>query len=90
MLDSGPAQKLVVSVCVGTSCFVRGGAVAAAGAGGLRGESRLEEQVEVQATFCFEQCDRGPTVQAAAQVENHCSLARACQLIEEQLAQATA
>lgn len=53
---------LQVTVCVGTSCHVRGaqallrkliGDVEAAG---------LADSVDVQASFCHEACDRGPTV----------------------------
>jgi NADH-quinone oxidoreductase subunit G len=42
--------------------------------------------VEVQATFCFEQCDRGPTVRIGDHVQTHCTVELACQLIDSQLA----
>jgi NADH-quinone oxidoreductase subunit G len=86
VLDSGPTQKLLVTVCVGTSCFVRGSQTLLKSLVDYIESRGLEDVVEVQATFCFEQCDRGPTVQVGEQVETHCTLQRACELIESQLA----
>ena len=86
VLDSGPTQKLLVSVCVGTSCFVRGSQTLLKSLVDFIENRGLEETVEVQATFCFEQCDRGPTVQVGDHVEERCTLQKACELIESQLA----
>jgi len=86
VLDPGASQKLVVSVCVGTSCFVRGSqALLRSLVQYIEGRG-LDEQVEVRATFCFERCDRGPTIQVGDRVVEHCTLEIATQLIEEQLA----
>jgi NADH-quinone oxidoreductase subunit G len=86
VLDTGASEKLVVSVCVGTSCFVRGSqALLRSLVQYIEGRG-LDEQVEVRATFCFERCDRGPTIQVGDRVVERCTLEMATQLIEEQLA----
>jgi NADH-quinone oxidoreductase subunit G len=87
VLESGPQQKLLVSVCVGTSCFVRGSqALLRSLVEYIEGQG-LEDLVEVQATFCFERCDRGPTVHVGQEIQEHCTLEKACQLIHQQLDQ---
>ncbi len=86
VLDSGPTQKLLVSVCVGTSCFVRGSQALLKSLVEYIESRGLDDVVEVQATFCFEQCDRGPTVRIGDHIQNRCTLELACQLIDAQLA----
>lgn len=86
VLDSGPTQKLLVSVCVGTSCFVRGSQALLKSLVEYIDSRGLDDVVEVQATFCFEKCDRGPTVRVGEHVQEHCTLEMACQLIDAQLA----
>ena len=86
VLDSGPTQKLLVSVCVGTSCFVRGSQTLLKSLVDYIESRGLDDVVEVQATFCFEQCDRGPTVRIGDHVQTHCTVELACQLIDSQLA----
>ncbi|MFP4431985.1 MAG: [FeFe] hydrogenase, group A [Spirochaetaceae bacterium] len=68
-LVTGTAEKkLPVRVCVGTSCFLRGSqemlsqlilALAAEG---------LDDVVDVNATFCAEQCSAGPTFHVGDEV----------------------
>ena len=45
----------------------------------------LQDQVDVEATFCFEKCDRGPTIRIGEQVITHCDLDTAWNAIQEQL-----
>lgn len=51
----------------------------------------IEEQgwdgiVGVEATFCFENCDRGPTVHVGEQTLHHCTLDMAREAIAGELA----
>ena len=87
VLESGPQQKLLVSVCVGTSCFVRGSQALLRSLVEYIQAQGIEDTVEVQATFCFERCDRGPTVHVGQVTQEHCTLEIACQLIQQQLEQ---
>ena len=69
-------HKIVVSVCVGTNCYVRGSQdllkklvdyVTQNRLQDIIGFENEEETVDVVATFCYEKCDRGPVVR----VNNH-------------------
>jgi NADH-quinone oxidoreductase subunit G len=62
-LGDGPAaEKVKVNVCAGTNCFLKGSQ-------GIIHElldevqrEKLQDQVDVCASFCFEKCDQGPTI----------------------------
>ncbi len=84
--DNGTEKTVRVSVCVGTNCIARGSQdllhelvrqVEAKG---------LSERVEVRASFCFEQCDRGPTVTVAGHVMNRCNTGQVLAAIDAALA----
>ena len=49
----------------------------------------LREQVDVRATFCFERCDRGPTVTVGDTVIERCTVEAAIEAMERKLAQPT-
>jgi NADH-quinone oxidoreductase subunit G len=63
-----------VSVCVGTSCYLRGSQKLLQDLLRHVEEQDLEAAVEIQATFCMEACDRGPTVRVAGQVLHQADL----------------
>ena len=67
-------SKLDVCVCVGTSCHVRGSQVLMEKIVGYVKQQGLEQDVQVKGTFCFEACDKGPTVRVGDTVINKCSL----------------
>ncbi|NLK41121.1 MAG: 4Fe-4S binding protein [Planctomycetes bacterium] len=71
--DNGTDEKLPVSVCVGTSCYVRGSQKLLEQILSFVKENGLDDSVDVRATFCFEQCDRGPTVRIGRMVLNKCT-----------------
>ena len=79
-------QKLAVSVCVGTSCLVRGSQTLLHELFRLLNERGLQDSVNVKATFCFEACDQGPTVRVGEQVIHHCTLDMAEAALNEELA----
>ena len=90
ILDVGPRTKLPVSVCVGTSCFLRGSQALLKSLVDHVEAEGLEDRVEVQATFCFEKCDCGPTVHVGRHTREHCTFEQACELIHSQLEEAVA
>ncbi len=85
--DVNRPPKLGVSVCVGTSCFVRGSQALLERLIRRIQTEGLQDQVDVEATFCFEKCDRGPSVRVGEKVITHCDLEMAWQAIQEQLAE---
>jgi NADH-quinone oxidoreductase subunit G len=56
------AAALQISVCVGTSCFIRGSQALLQKIVEYLIDNGLSHMVSVDATFCTENCDRGPTV----------------------------
>lgn len=76
-------EKLRVSVCMGTSCLVRGSQTLLRQLLDLVAREGWHDRVQLEATFCFEKCDRGPTLQIGARVINRCTLDTAWQAIRE-------
>ncbi|PKK88082.1 MAG: ferredoxin [Candidatus Wallbacteria bacterium HGW-Wallbacteria-1] len=60
--SSQAVTPVVVSVCVGTSCFVRGAQDVLAALTRRVEEMGLYGTVNLNATFCMEKCDCGPTI----------------------------
>lgn len=79
-------DRLRVTVCVGTSCHVRGAQKILSGLISHVADEGLESYVDVNATFCMEQCDRGPTVTVGSRVLNHCTVDRAREVVDEEVA----
>jgi NADH-quinone oxidoreductase subunit G len=73
-LTEAGAGRIPVSVCVGTSCYLRGSQKLLQDLLRHVEDQDLETAVELQATFCMEACDRGPTVRVAGQVLHHAGL----------------
>jgi NADH-quinone oxidoreductase subunit G len=82
LFDAVRTRKVDVSVCLGTSCFLRGSE------GLLRGltrhveENGLEKVVDIRGHFCFEQCDSGPSVSVNGERVEQCSLEWARELVD--------
>ncbi|HOA72240.1 MAG TPA: [FeFe] hydrogenase, group A [Phycisphaerae bacterium] len=84
-LTSSGQAKLTVSVCVGTNCIVRGAQdLLHKLVHHVEGQG-LADEVDVRASFCFEQCDRGPTVVIGDEVIHKCTFDRACQALNDAL-----
>jgi NADH-quinone oxidoreductase subunit G len=56
------AEKLAVSVCVGTNCYLKGSYDVLQKLIGLSKEYKIEEKVEFKGTFCLENCTCGPSI----------------------------
>jgi NADH-quinone oxidoreductase subunit G len=62
IMSGSGSRKVEVGVCLGTSCFLRGSDQILRGLVRETEEHGIERNVDIRASFCFEQCDRGPTV----------------------------
>jgi len=60
--DAGTTPEVKVSVCVGTSCYVRGSQAVLKKIADHIQDKALGHLVKLEATFCTENCDRGPMV----------------------------
>lgn len=78
--------QLEISICFGTSCFLRGAQQLYSGINAFLAEQGAKARVSINATFCYERCDRGPVVKIGAEVLEHCTLDMARTAIRQHLA----
>jgi NADH-quinone oxidoreductase subunit G len=83
-----------VDVCLGTNCFIKGGQQVLNGLLKHAEDRNLENMVDIRASFCFEQCEEGPTVKIGDVTLNHATVDTAVETlksgIEKQLSGAPA
>jgi NADH-quinone oxidoreductase subunit G len=85
-LASGrPGEKLEVKVCMGTSCYLKGSQTLLHRLAKHVAENELQAEVQPKATFCFEACDTGPTVEIGGEVLHHCGFSQAVDALERAL-----
>jgi NADH-quinone oxidoreductase subunit G len=60
--DAGSTPEVRVAVCVGTSCYVRGSQAVLKKIADHIQDRALGHLVKLEATFCAENCERGPMV----------------------------
>jgi NADH-quinone oxidoreductase subunit G len=87
--EAGDTPKVSVQVCVGTSCYLRGSQQLLQSVLKHIDDQKLKADVSVEATFCFEHCDRGPTVSVNDKVLHKCTLKKACEAIDKAMAGVT-
>jgi NADH-quinone oxidoreductase subunit G len=78
-------QKLTVSVCVGTNCFVKGSQKILQSLMKHVDEEGLYQDVAVAATFCFENCSGGPSVKIGEKLISGCDLETAIEALNEEV-----
>ncbi|MFZ4397223.1 MAG: [FeFe] hydrogenase, group A, partial [Kiritimatiellia bacterium] len=81
--EAGDTPKVSVQVCVGTSCYLRGSQQLLQSVLKHIEDQKLKAAVSVEATFCFEKCDRGPTVSVNDKVIHKCTHKKACDAIDK-------
>jgi len=85
-LGDGPAaEKLKVNVCAGTNCFVKGSQNILHELLHQVEAENLQDQVDINASFCFENCDHGPTVSVDGRKIQWCTAQAAKMEILQQL-----
>jgi NADH-quinone oxidoreductase subunit G len=87
-LGQSQGEKLAVNVCVGTSCYIRGSQKLLSQLINHLQNSNLSDKVDIKATFCFENCSKGPTIKIGDTIIHKCTVEKARQLIEEKLVKA--
>jgi NADH-quinone oxidoreductase subunit G len=81
-------KKLGINVCFGTSCIVRGSQKLLKEILGYIETKDYKESVEIDASFCFEKCSRGPVVRIGSQVIEKCSVESAKAAIDAEIKKA--
>jgi NADH-quinone oxidoreductase subunit G len=84
LFGAGP-DKLKVGVCVGTNCFLKGSQKVLHGVLDQVDKEKLQEKVEVCASFCFEKCEHGPIAQVGECQIKNCTADKARSAITENL-----
>jgi NADH-quinone oxidoreductase subunit G len=82
LFDTVRSRKVDVSVCLGTSCFLRGSEALLRGLTRHVEEGGLENVVDIRGHFCFEQCDSGPSISVDGERIEQCSLEWARELVD--------
>lgn len=82
LITGTAAEKLKITVCVGTSCYVKGSQTLLQGLVKHLEDRGLTHAVDVQASFCHERCDRGPTVVIGDRVFEKCTLDAVVKTVE--------
>ena len=81
-----PAEPMLeVSVCLGTSCLVRGSQTLLRKLIDFAEEAELADRVRIEATFCTERCDRGPNVRIGDKSFERCDFETAKEAIASAL-----
>jgi len=84
--DVGPGERLEVSVCVGTGCFLRGSYDVLQTFTRLIARQELAGKVRLRATFCLERCDSGVSVKIGDEVIIGITPANAERVFQERIA----
>lgn len=85
LINGSEKDKLEVSVCVGTSCYLRGSQDLLHKMIDHIEDNLMQEKVDVKATFCFENCDKGPSVTIGDQLIEKCTFEKACAELHRQI-----
>jgi NADH-quinone oxidoreductase subunit G len=77
---------LEVSICFGTSCFLRGAENIFQQVKNFVESNKLDDTINLKATFCYEKCEKGPVVRIGSQIIEKCTAEEVIQAITTQLA----
>lgn len=61
----GTTEKVVISVCVGTNCYLKGSYDVLQELIALAKKHGVEDKVEFKGTFCLENCSNGPSIKVS-------------------------
>jgi NADH-quinone oxidoreductase subunit G len=79
---ASPTEKTKVNVCVGTNCFLKGSQAILGDLLHKVEEEGLQDRVQITASFCFEKCAHGPTVEVDGKQIHHCTSHKAAEALD--------
>jgi NADH-quinone oxidoreductase subunit G len=85
LMQSPGSDKLKVSVCLGTNCFLKGSQEVLNGVLRHAEQNNLEGRLDVRAGFCFEKCECGPTVMIGGEHIPHCTAQKAIEELNSRM-----
>ena len=83
-ISSGGEKSINVSVCFGTSCFLKGSQKLLRDILEHIRVKGLGARVNVKASFCFEKCDKGPTIKVGSRIIDGCTIEKAIEAIKRE------
>lgn len=89
LMQSQVGNKLRVSVCLGTNCFLKGSQEVLNEILRHAEQNGLEGRMDVRASFCFEKCERGPNVMIDGECVHHCTAAKVIDALNDQIENAS-
>jgi NADH-quinone oxidoreductase subunit G len=78
-------DKIAVKVCVGTNCFLKGSQEILKALTRYIEENELTEFIDVNATFCFENCGDAPNVKIGEQLVSQGSFEKVVKVLNSEL-----
>jgi len=69
--EGGAHEKVEVSVCIGTCCYMNGSYDTMRKLMDIADERGYGDRIDFKASFCFENCDKGPNVEVDGMVHGH-------------------
>jgi NADH-quinone oxidoreductase subunit G len=85
LMQSHATNKVKVSVCLGTNCYLKGSQQVLNSVLRHAEEKGLENRLDVRAGFCFEKCECGPTVMIDGQHVPNCTAEEAIEVINSRI-----
>jgi NADH-quinone oxidoreductase subunit G len=78
-------KTIDVTICFGTSCFVKGAEDIFKKLKSYLDENDLNEEINLKATFCYEKCEKGPVVKIGNQVFEKCNAETAINYLKNKI-----
>jgi NADH-quinone oxidoreductase subunit G len=85
LMQSHDADKVKVSVCLGTNCYLKGSQHVLNTVLRHAEEKGLENRLDVRAGFCFEKCECGPTVMIDGEHVPNCTPDKAIEVLNSRI-----
>lgn len=85
LMQSHDTDKVKVSVCLGTNCYLKGSQNTLNAVLRNAEEKGLENRLDVRAGFCFEKCESGPTVMIDGEHVHQCTAEKAIKVINSRI-----
>jgi len=85
LMQSTNSDKVGVSVCLGTNCFLKGSQDVLNGVLRHAEQNGLEGKIDVRAGFCFEKCECGPNAKIDGEYVHHCTAAKAIEVLNSRI-----
>ncbi len=85
-ISGAGAPELSIEICFGTGCYLRGSQeLMKQVVEGLEADG-IKDRVDVKAAFCFEQCDKGPTVKVGDEIITAADVTKVLKKVTEKMA----